>query len=1042
MGGRSIRYGILGPLEVTSDGMPVPHGSGKQRALLALLILHAGEIVPTERLIEDIWGEGPPRTAAHSIQIYVSELRKALQPSGGAQVIETRSPGYLLRADPDAVDARRFERLIDEGREALERGDRAGAAASLRSALDLWRGDPLADFTYEEFARSEIHRLSALRLDALELLATAEFDLGRTQEALSLLEAGISEDPLRERFRELQMLTLYRLGRHAEALRTFQAFRTAMAEDLGLDPSPSLRALQERILLHDATLAPQRPSPVEVRNPYKGLRAFDEGDADDYFGRERLVRELTAALASDLRLVSVVGPSGCGKSSAIHAGVLPALRAGNVPGSERWTMLRMHLGARPAAELEDALARAPSGTVLLLVIDPFEQVFSTHAGQDESTRFLDRLSGALSHPGLDVRAIVSLRADFYDRPLQHPAFATLFTTGVVNVLPMTTEELREAVVGPASRSGVAVEPALLAELVADTSGQPGGLPLLQFSLSELFDRRAGAELTLDSYRSLGGLRGLVSRRSETLFEGLDEQGRRTCLQMFLRLVRTDIGAKDARRRVPLRELTELGLDPVVLSDVVEAFGRHRLLTFDRDPTTGEATIEVAHEALFTEWGRLTAWIEQHREDLRRLDSLARAADEWERSGRDPDYLIAGSRLADLEGWRRRTGVELAAPEEAFLQAALHRRGQEERERAASRESQRRLERRARSPYGELISMMSEGTIAGPEVVRRPPDAALIWEGYGDFGWNDAIGTAFDRATEELRLRAELRVIPLESLADPVVPELRRLSGIGVGLIAVGSGALHVKGIEEVAREHPDLRYVANDAEGDLPNVTYLALHEEQGSFLVGAAAALRSQTGVLGFIGGLPSRLILRFEAGYAAGARTVRPDVDVRIEYLHPDDLDGLSGWADPREASRVADRLYRGGADVIYTAAGSSRFGTLDAAHRCSGELGRQLWAIGVDSDEYETIALVPDLPDEIRESWRAHSLSSMVKHYEIAFASVLRDHVAGTLVGGTRHFGLADGTSDITYSGGFIDDLRPVLDELREQIIAGQITVPFQP
>ena len=292
------------------------------------------------------------------------------------------------------------------------------------------------------------------------------------------------------------------------------------------------------------------------------------------------------------------------------------------------------------------------------------------------------------------------------------------------------------------------------------------------------------------------------------------------------------------------------------------------------------------------------------------------------------------------------------------------------------------------------------------------------------------------------LRAELRVVPFESLADPVVEELRRQSEIGVGLIVVGSADLLLTGVEAVAREHPDVRYIANDAEGDLPNVTYIALHEEQGSFLAGAAAALRSQTGALGFIGGSPSRLILRFEAGYAAGARAVRPDVDVRTEYLYPGDLRGYFGYADPRGASRVAGRLYRGGADVIYTAAGSSRFGTLDAAHRWSGELGRQLWAIGVDSDEYEMLALVPDLPDEIREAWRAHSLTSMVKRYEGAFSSVMRDHVAGTLVGGTRHFYLADGTTDITYTGGFIDDLRPALEGLRERIVAGDIEVPSVP
>jgi basic membrane lipoprotein Med (substrate-binding protein (PBP1-ABC) superfamily)/DNA-binding SARP family transcriptional activator len=1037
--GVPVEYRILGPLEVVRDGHPVALGSGKQRTLLAVLLLHAGEIVPTDRLIDLVWGEDPPRTAAHSVQIYVSELRRALGSAGRSAAIETRPPGYLLHIEAEALDARRFERLVTEARERAERGDHAGAVRPLRAALELWRGSPLADFTYDEFAQAEILHLTALHLDALEALAAAELELGRAQEALAHVRIGIARDPLRERFRELEMLCLYRLGRHAEALRTFQTFQATLAEDLGLDPSPSLRQVQERILLHDATLTAARAetTTAEVRNPYKGLRAFDERDARDFFGRDGLVRELLAALASPTRLVSVVGPSGCGKSSAVNAGVLPALREGAIPGSERWEIARVPFGARPLAQLEEALAQARSGTQLLLVIDPFEQVFSSGT-EAESASVLERLSTVLTEPGFDVRAVASLRADFYDRPLQHPAFSGLFTANIVNVLPMTTEELEAAVVEPASRNGVTVQPALLGEILADTTDRPGGLPLLQFSLSELFDHRSGSELTLDGYRSLGGLRGLVSRRSEMLYDGLDEEGRRTCLQVFLRLVRIDVGAKDARRRTPLRELTEIGLDPVAVSDILEAFGRHRLLTFDREPSTGEATVEVAHEALLWEWERLAAWIGQHRDDIRRLDSLARATDEWEASGRDPDYLIGGSQLAGYEEWSRDAGIAPGTREQRFLAAALERREDGEQEMAIHRASRRRLERRSRSRLGDLISSISEGRIAGPEVVRRPPDVALVWEGYGDGGWNDAIGTGFDRATDELGLHAVLRVVALEA-KDPLLPELRRLSEIGVGLIVVGSANVDLPGLEAVAREHPDRRYVANDATGDVPNITYLVHHEEQGSFLAGAAAAIRSGTGRLGFVGGSPVPLIHRFEAGFAAGARTVRPDVDVRIEYLRPE---GYWGYADPRSASEVAGALYREGADVVYTAAGSSGFGVFHAAERWSGQLDRPLWVIGVDVDQYEMLAGLEELPEETREAWRAHCLTSMVKRYDVVLSAVLGDHVAGTLRGGTRHFSLADRATDITYSGGFIDDLRPVIEDLKARIVAGDIMVPSRP
>jgi DNA-binding SARP family transcriptional activator len=344
-GGDAVQYRILGSLEAASDGRSVALGPPKQRAVLALLVLHAGEIVPVDRLIELAWGERSPRTAAHSIQIYVSELRKVLEHDGGPPAIVTRSPGYELRADPDEIDARLFERLVARGARDLETGDPAAAASVTQEALDLWRGAPLSDFAYEEFAQEEIRRLEALRVDALEQLASADLALGREQVALASIEAAIRADPLRERARELQLLALYRSGRQAEALRGYQAFCALLADELGLGPGPGLRRLQERVLVHDPTLGPEpvpgsTPSTAPVRNPYKGLRPFGEEDADDFFGRESLVAELVAAVGAGTRLLALVGPSGSGKSSVIRAGLLPALRRGASPGSRQWVVVR------------------------------------------------------------------------------------------------------------------------------------------------------------------------------------------------------------------------------------------------------------------------------------------------------------------------------------------------------------------------------------------------------------------------------------------------------------------------------------------------------------------------------------------------------------------------------------------------------------------------------------------------------------------------------------------------------------------------------
>ncbi|HEU4356470.1 MAG TPA: AfsR/SARP family transcriptional regulator, partial [Actinomycetota bacterium] len=517
-----MRYRILGSLEVASNGTTLELGQLKQRALLAILLLHANEIVPIDRLIEFLWADSPPRTAGHSIQIYVSELRKAIAPLAEDQVIVTRSPGYRLDADPSTIDARRFETLLDEATRELREGDARVGTEKLRAAMALWRGPALSEFAYEEFAQSEIRRLTDLRLAGLEELAAVELSAGRSAQAMSVLETAIREDPLRERLRELLMLALYRTGRHAEALRTYEAFRTKLGEELGLDPSPPLQRLQERILLHDPDLAPPTTEPTTgpspARNPFKGLRPFGEDDVQDFFGRTSLEDDVLRALADGARLVALVGPSGSGKSSVVAAGVIPRLRTGALPGSERWTIASIVPGAHPVGELQAARAERGEDD-LFLVIDQFEETFILPA-EVERERFLRELAGAVADPVGRLRVLLMLRADFYGAPLLEPGFAEVFTSGVLNVLPMTGREIGEAVTGPAERVGARVEPALAAELVADTAGQPGALPLLQFALTELFERQGGGELTLEGYGELGGLRGVVSRRAESLYSGL------------------------------------------------------------------------------------------------------------------------------------------------------------------------------------------------------------------------------------------------------------------------------------------------------------------------------------------------------------------------------------------------------------------------------------------------------------------------------------------------------------------------------------------
>ncbi len=253
-----MEFRILGPLEVDAGGRPLPLAGPKQRALLAILLLHPNRVVSSDRLIDELWGDDPPETGNAALQMRISGLRKSLEGKGPrqapSQVLLTRSPGYLLRVETGQLDAERFESLLTTGRGAVASGDRAAAAQVLRDALALWRGDALADFAYEPFAQAEIARLEELRLSALEERVEADLSLGRHFDLVGEVEALIARHPLRERLRGQLMLALYHSGRQAEALAAYRETRRTLVDELGIEPSPALQRLEAAILRQDPTL--------------------------------------------------------------------------------------------------------------------------------------------------------------------------------------------------------------------------------------------------------------------------------------------------------------------------------------------------------------------------------------------------------------------------------------------------------------------------------------------------------------------------------------------------------------------------------------------------------------------------------------------------------------------------------------------------------------------------------------------------------------------------------------------------------------------
>ena len=268
-----LEFAILGPLEARAGGESIALGGPKQRALLAMLLLAAGRVVSIDRLVEALWTDGPPATAVASLQNFVAQLRKAL----GPDAIETRAPGYVMRLEPEQLDAARVRSLVDEARAS----EPVRRAQLLDEALGLWRGEPLDEFRYEAFAQEEIARVEDFRLSLLEERAEAKLAIGEHADLVTDLEALVHAHPLRERLRAQLMLALYRSGRQAQALEVYREGREKLVEELGLEPSPLLRGVHASILRHE-TFAGSRGAIPEVEH-------FDEVAAAILAGKVTIV---------------------------------------------------------------------------------------------------------------------------------------------------------------------------------------------------------------------------------------------------------------------------------------------------------------------------------------------------------------------------------------------------------------------------------------------------------------------------------------------------------------------------------------------------------------------------------------------------------------------------------------------------------------------------------------------------------------------------------------------------------------------------------
>ncbi|MGW0842159.1 nSTAND1 domain-containing NTPase [Streptomyces sp. NPDC002787] len=484
-------------------------------------------------------------------------------------------------------------------------------------------------------------------------------------------------------------------GERLPSLAVLQAYVRAC----GADPVP----WEARWAEAEALAGEERQEDADATPPYRGLARFEPDDRELFFGRDRLIDELSE-LTCGSPFAVVFGASGSGKSSLLRAGLIPLLRE-RAARQRRTAVLRILTpGARPATTYGHLLAPEADDPESWVVVDQFEEIFTLCRERAERDRFLDLLLAARD-PGSRLRVLIAVRSDFYARCAEHPRLAEALHGSGLLVRSMTADELREAVIGPAQAAGLIVERALTARIVEDVLDEPGGLPMLSHALLETWRRRKGRMLTLAAYEAAGGVRGAIAASAEEAYGELSPAQAHAARHLLLRMVEPGQGNADTRRPLSCEEMARWE-DPDVRA-VAGRLTRARLLTTDDDG------VHLAHEALITCWPRLREWIDADRERLRHHRQLTDAARTWLEHDRDPGTLYRGTRLARAEELFAGDdgGYDgLTSEETAFLVAAAEQRATEER--AATR-----ARRRSRTLTALLCAVLAVALLVGLTALR-------------------------------------------------------------------------------------------------------------------------------------------------------------------------------------------------------------------------------------------------------------------------------------------------------------------------------------
>ncbi|MEO0942791.1 MAG: DUF4062 domain-containing protein, partial [Cyanobacteria bacterium J06642_12] len=450
-------------------------------------------------------------------------------------------------------------------------------------------------------------------------------------------------------------------------------------------------------------------------NPYKGLSAFQTEDADLYFGREKQIDRLWMrfcnlyeGIAGAQRVLPVLGPSGCGKSSLVRAGLIPRLENDSLPGKEQPRVLIFKPGTNPLWMLAGVLARIDKtdssldeakandrclrtandsgdfdglqriadlvpridSSPLILAVDQFEEIYAPDVDEEERQAFIDNLLVASGDRSGRVSVVLTLRSDFLGQTQRHPKLNETIAAQEITIPAMSAEELEEAIAMPAENAGRALDAGTVAQLVNETVGREGALPLLQFALQQIWEGLGEGKEPAQTLKEIGGVGGAVANKAQQIYESLGDREKEIARRVFQGLVQLGEGAKDTRRRVEVETLRSHQDDPALVRATIERFSgvSSRLITLSAT-SEGVETAEVTHEALFDHWKQLNDWLDRNRDDIRFQRRLDDAVVDWDKKGRPSGSLWRSPNLNLLREYRRRAGADMTELQDSFFKAS-------------------------------------------------------------------------------------------------------------------------------------------------------------------------------------------------------------------------------------------------------------------------------------------------------------------------------------------------------------------------------------